>query len=213
MQLPKEMPIYKAVYKYNSASSGESTITITKEEIRALGYTYDELFDVYVEEYAKDKCLYRCTRRTVDETQPFRSFHLRKTETNFAQHTFQIGDSSDQVRTFDGSIYPNSGQNPGNLDSSSIEPDEIEYCRKSCAAGPAAPISQINPEWHDKDLFAQGYKATHFAIANNGRCYCFVPLGGQKSTELDWSSYEVYNIIPDIEYDCTCSKTSFCRRE
>lgn len=194
---PIELPMYKAVFKYNSAISDSSTITITKEEIRALGYEYDELFDKFVDEYAKDRCLYRCTHRTVDED-PFRSFHLRKTRTNLAEDTFIRGDDEDEMRTFDGDTPGH--LNPGNLDSNIIEPDEIEYCRESCLSD----LQSTASAYQNLEFRTKGYVPTHFAVNKNGRCYCFANLGGQVSTSI-YASYERYNMVPDIEYDCTCS--------
>ena len=195
---PKEIHIYKAVFRYNGLASDDSTMTITKEEIRALGYKYDNLFDKYVEEYARDRCLHRCTHRKVDEN-PFKSFHLRKTRTNLEEDTMYRGDREDILRTFDGSNHAGH-KNPGNLDNNAVEENEIEFCRQSCVSD----LQSADPRWHNSEFRSKGYIPSHFAVDRLGRCYCFAPLGGNIDTE-NYGSYSRFSMTPDIEYDCTCS--------
>lgn len=204
---PKHLSLYKAVYKYNAPVYGVPTLIISEEEISLLGYQYDNNTDTYLDDYAKQRCLYRCTHR-VDDEPVFKAFHLNKTRTNKAREIAWRSDYYNLVRVFDGkkstyASYANRRLNPGSEDSSTIEDSEIEACRDACSNG--MNLKSLISNYQNEDFWELGLKPTHFSVDKYGRCYCHTddaPINTARH-----SGYGKYELQPLISYECRCMET------
>jgi hypothetical protein len=190
-----EMPIYKAVFKFQAdIPTTTPHMVITKEEVEALAYKFSKNTETYIDKYAEDKCLHRCTHRQADEP-PWRSFHLKKTRTN-SERQYYSAPAYQRVLTFDGTSKGHF--NPGNLDSNAFEEAEIEACRQSCYTDLVVP----NYEHHNPNFKKDGYEASFIVLSANGQCFCYADIPGSV-TVAGWP-WKQYSLLPDISYDCTC---------